>query len=109
MPLAMVVEDDQALRQLFGKALERAEFNVLLASNVRDAVALLADNTPEIAFIDVNMPGGLGTDVLGYIKSIPRLAQTKTVIVTAITRRRAESTLLGPTCFSSSRFPSWKC
>jgi DNA-binding response OmpR family regulator len=99
MPLALVVEDDLALRQLFGKALERAEFKVLLASNVRDAIALLADNTPDIAFIDVNMPGGLGTDVLGYIKSVPRLAQTRTVIVTANSQAESRVDDLGADLF----------
>ncbi len=99
MPLAMVVEDDPGLRLLFGKALERGDFNVLLASNSRDALTLLADNTPDIAFIDVNMPGGLGTDVLRYIKSTPHLSHTKTVIVTANTQAASHVDDLGADLF----------
>ncbi len=99
MPLALVVEDDHALRHLFGKALERAEFKVVLASNAADAIALLADQTPDIAFIDVNMPGGLGTDVLGHIKSMPRLAHTKTVVVTANTQAESHVDALGADLF----------
>ena len=43
MPLALVIEDDLGLRMLFGKALERADFKVLLASNCKDALTLLAE------------------------------------------------------------------
>ncbi len=99
MALAMVVEDDPGLRVLFGKALERAEFDVLLASNSKDALALLADHTPDIVFIDVNMPGGLGTDVLGHIKSTPRLSHTRTVVVTANTQAASRVDDLGADLF----------
>jgi len=95
MPLAMVIEDDLGLRTLFGKALERAEFKVLLAANSRDALDLLLDQRPDIAFIDVNLPGGLGTDVLRYIKSAPHLANTKTVVVTANTQAASQVDDLG--------------
>jgi CheY-like chemotaxis protein len=99
MPLALVVEDDIGLRVLYGKALERADFKVLLAANSTDAMALLADHVPDIAFIDVNLPGSLGTDVLSYIKSTPRLAHTKTVIVTANTQAASRADDLGADLF----------
>src|SRR5438105_2542792 len=99
MPLAMVVEDDFSLRTLFGKTLERADFSVMLAANSRDAMILLAEHSPDIAFIDVNMPGGLGTDVLSYIKSAPHLAHTKTVIVTANTQAASRADDLGEDLF----------
>src|SRR5439155_13525147 len=99
MPLAMVIEDDLGLRTLFGKALERADFKVLLASNTGDALTLLAEYTPDIAFIDVNMPGGLGTDVLNYIKSAPHLTHTKTVVVTANTQAASRADDLGADLF----------
>ena|SRR5689334_2157479 len=99
MPLAMVVEDDPGLRILFGKALERADFNVILAANTRDAMDLLADHSPDIAFLDVNMPGGLGTDVLSYIRSVPHLAHTKTVVVTANTQAASRADDLGADLF----------
>jgi CheY-like chemotaxis protein len=95
MPLAMVIEDDLGLRTLFGLALERADFKVILASNSKDALAMLAEHSPDIAFIDVNMPGGLGTDVLRHIKSAPHLADTKTVVVTANTQAADSAENLG--------------
>jgi two-component system KDP operon response regulator KdpE len=95
----MVIEDDQGLRLLFGKALEHANFKVLLAANVRDALELLADHTPDIAFIDVNMPGSLGTNVLSHLKSTPRLAKTRTVVVTANTQAASLAEDLGADLF----------
>ena len=85
MPLALVVDDDESIRTLFREVLQRNGFAVLTASNVNEAFVVLAAHTPDIAFIDVNMPERPGTHVLAYIKAIPRLDKTKTIMVTANT------------------------
>lgn len=85
MPLALVVDDDESVRLLFREVLQRSGFTVLTASSADEAFVMLANHTPDIAFIDVNMPSRPGTHVLAYIKSIPRLDKTKTVMVTANT------------------------
>ncbi len=85
MPLALVVDDDDSTRTLFREVLQRNGFTVLTAGNADDAFVALAKHTPDIAFIDVNMPARPGTHVLAYIKSVPRLDKTKTVMVTANT------------------------
>ena len=85
MPLALVVDDDENTRTLFREVLQRSGFVVLTASNVHEAFIVLAAHTPDIAFIDVNMPERPGTHVLAYIKAIPRLDKTRTIMVTANT------------------------
>jgi len=86
MVLALVVEDDENIRLLYREALERGGFTLLVAPNVNEAIKILDVHTPAIAFIDMNMPEHSGTEVLDYIKATPRLAGTKTVVVTANTR-----------------------
>ncbi len=85
-PLAMVIEDEEDIRQLFYDVLSRGGFDVLTAPNVDEAIKILETSTPEIMFVDVNMPGRLGTEVLAYVKGIPRFSATKTVVVTANTQ-----------------------
>ncbi len=86
MALALVVEDDENIRLLYREALERGGFTLLVAPNVKEAIKILDTYTPDIAFIDMNMPEHLGTEVLDFIRATPRLAGTKTVMVTANTR-----------------------
>src|SRR5262249_30573081 len=86
MPVAMIVEDDENIRLLYREALQRSGFTVMLAANVNQAIKLLGDNTPDIAFIDMNLPEHLGTEVLAHIRATPRLATVKTVMVPANTR-----------------------
>ncbi len=83
MALALVVEDDEDVRGLFSAALEEVGFVVLTSASVRQALKILESNTPDIAFIDLNLPERSGTEVLQYIKQTPRLSDTKAVIVTA--------------------------
>jgi len=86
MTLALVVEDDENIRVLYREALERGGFTLMVAPNVKEAIKILDAHTPDIAFIDMNMPEHPGTEVLAYIKATPRLAGIKTVVVTANTR-----------------------
>src|SRR5437868_14327769 len=95
MYLAMIVEDDQNIRALFRDALEHSGFKSVTAATPREAIALLASESPDIAFIDLNMPGGSGTEVLSFIKQTPRLAHTKTVVVTANPRAESQVEALG--------------
>ena len=53
------------------------------------AATLLRNYKPDIAFIDMNMPEHLGTEVLAHIRATPRLANVKTVMVTANTHADA--------------------
>jgi DNA-binding response OmpR family regulator len=99
MPIALVLEDDEIIRSLFRFALEHAEFTVLTAGSVNEAIQVLETQTPDIAFIDVNMPERPGTDLLAHIKATARFADIKTVVVTAQTRSESRVEELGADLF----------
>ncbi|MFQ3535525.1 MAG: response regulator [Aggregatilineales bacterium] len=83
MPTALVVEDDRDIRLLFSEALQSSGFSVITASTVAEAIALLADYTPNIAFIDMNLPEQLGTELVRYVRLQARFNAMKLVVVTA--------------------------
>src|SRR5258708_23735508 len=83
MPLALIVEDDEDVRLLFEAALSQDGCETLTASSAKEAIRLLGTYTPDIAFIDMNMPEFPGTLVLAHIRDTKRLSKTKTVVVTA--------------------------
>jgi CheY-like chemotaxis protein len=83
MPQALIVDDDEFIRLLFTDTLEMAHFDCITASTASDAIKKLQNVTPNIAFIDYNMPGGTGTQVIEFIRETPRLSSVKVVVVTA--------------------------
>ena len=91
MPMAMVVEDDEDVRALFEEALTQSGFETVCAASAKDAIKLLAKVTPDIAFIDMNMPEFPGTLVLAHIRDTPRLANIRTVVVTANDRSNSRA------------------
>src|ERR1700730_9852904 len=52
----LVVEDDEAVRMMLHEGLQRDEFEVVVASNVRDALRLIATETFDVLLSDLHMP-----------------------------------------------------
>jgi CheY-like chemotaxis protein len=99
MPTALVVEDDEHTRMLFHDALESVGFQTQTAVNVPDALELLKTFTPDIAFLDMNLPEHFGTEVLEHIKNTPHLSSVKTVLVTANANAEDRASDLGADLF----------
>ena|SRR5215468_7265383 len=95
MSLAMIVDDDEDIRFVFREILQRGGFDLVVAADADEAIQLLENHTPDVVFIDMNMPQRPGTDVLVHIHATPRLAQTKTVVVTANARAENKAAELG--------------
>jgi DNA-binding response OmpR family regulator len=52
----LVVEDDEAVRTMLHEGLQRDGFEVVVASNVRDALRLIATETFDVLLSDLHMP-----------------------------------------------------
>jgi CheY-like chemotaxis protein len=83
MPVALVLEDDKDIRVLFSEALRSKGFAVIAATTVAEAITLLADHSPDIAFVDLNLPEQSGTEFVRHVRAQPRFARMKVVVVTA--------------------------
>jgi DNA-binding response OmpR family regulator len=55
-PRILVVEDNEAVRMMLHEGLQRDEFEVVVASNVRDALKLIATETFDVLLSDLHMP-----------------------------------------------------
>ena len=81
MPTALVADDEPLLRERLGALLQRLwpELEIVAAArNGREAVELFDEHQPDVAFLDVHMPGMNGIEAA---RSIARRAQL--VFVTA--------------------------
>jgi two-component system response regulator AtoC len=60
----LIVDDESLTLRTLGRALDGENFEVLLAATGEEAVVSLAQNKPDVALVDVVLPGISGIDVL---------------------------------------------
>lgn len=83
-PRILVVEDDNAIRQIIAELLEEEGYRVECAVNGADALARLeASEAPALILLDLTMPVMDGWSFRETQRRDPRLALIPTVVVTA--------------------------
>ena len=63
-----VVDDDQSIRFVLEKALQREGFSVRCFASPREVLKALEEDAPQVLVSDIRMPGGSGIDLLGAVK-----------------------------------------
>ena len=79
-PSLLLVDDDDALRQVLARALEKRGFAVSTAPGVESALLLAQDNSPEYAVVDLKMSGPSGLVLVQRLKELD--AETRIVMLT---------------------------
>jgi DNA-binding response OmpR family regulator len=69
----LVVDDDPDLLSLVGFALSQSGFVVVKAADVPTALRVFAAETPDLAILDINLPGGSGFDICEAIRRQSRI------------------------------------
>ena len=82
-PRILVADDEPALLRLLEFVLGRRGYVIDGVSNGNAAVELLESNPPDLAILDVMMPGLDGYEVLKFIRSDEALASIPVVMLTA--------------------------
>ncbi len=72
MPLnrILVADDEESMRWVLSKALKRKGFAVDLAHDGRQALALIQENSYDLAILDIKMPGISGLDLLDRVREL---------------------------------------
>ena len=60
----LIVDDDEPFRNRLGRAMEKRDFEVVLAEGVQDAIALAEKNPPAYAVVDLKLLDGSGLDIV---------------------------------------------
>ena len=108
-PLALIVEDEKDLSDIFAEALQHADFATEVVRDGQLALNRLAEIVPALVLLDLHLPNVAGTDILKYIRQDERLAKTQVIVVTAdarsaeFLRTDAELVLVKPVRFSQLR------
>jgi len=96
-PTILVVDDDEHIRSLETKVLERQGYRVVQASDGNEAIKRLDDDGYAAVVLDLMMPHANGFDVLDHLAQTNPLLIGKTVIATAFVRE-AENARLHEVC-----------
>ena len=80
---ALVVEDDQATREMLRRLLIGDGWKTETAENGRVALELLKDRTPDLILLDLIMPEMDGFEFLAAIRDMPEYRNVPVVVVTA--------------------------
>jgi DNA-binding response OmpR family regulator len=83
MMKALVVDDNRQIADSLVQMLKFFDFESQAAYGARAALTALKNMTPSIVFLDLNMPGLTGFDVLSYLRREPRLAEVPVIVVTS--------------------------
>ncbi len=83
MDSALIVDDNRQIADSLAQMLSFYNVKAEVAYGARPALTLLKDFTPSLVFLDLNMPGLSGFDVLAFLKREPRLNKVPVIVVTS--------------------------
>ncbi|NEV64874.1 response regulator [Thiorhodococcus minor] len=81
----MIVDDSASLRQVVGIALKGAGYDVIEASDGKDALAKLTGQKIHLIVSDVNMPNMDGITLVQEVKKLPQYRFTPIMMLTTET------------------------
>ena len=79
----LIVEDHPTMREAMRLVLEGEGFDIDEASDGQTALAMVRDDPPDLVFLDMNIPGPSGADVLEALREDPSTADVRVIVVTA--------------------------
>lgn len=83
MITAVVIDDSIQMADSLCQMLTLLDIRAQAAYGARAAMVALNEVTPDIIFLDINMPALSGFEILAYLRREPRLYNVPVVIVTS--------------------------
>src|SRR3990167_9502264 len=81
----LIIDDEELIIKTLSKLLERSGFEILVAKNGQDALAMIEEESFDLIIADIRMPGINGIDTVKGIHDILQAKQLKKVPVIFIT------------------------
>lgn len=83
MSRVLIIEDEAAYGQILKDSFEKEKFEVVVFSDVRQAIAEIDKNRPDVILLDIMLPGGMnGFDLLEKIKANKLTKNIPVIVVT---------------------------
>jgi CheY-like chemotaxis protein len=82
-PLILIADDDEDILELVRLRLSRSGYETVVARNGAEAVTAAAEQTPDLALLDVSMPAMNGYEVTAALKADPATKDIPIILLTA--------------------------
>lgn len=69
-PIALIIDDEEPIRESLAGILEDEGFEVLMSSSGEEGIEIIRNDSPDLVFLDVCLTGIDGIEVLAQIKSL---------------------------------------
>ena len=101
----LICDDEPLLRELMRVALV-GDYAIEEAGSVAEAIDVAGDFRPDVALVDIMMPGGSGLDVVRHLGSDPALRHVRCVVISAFAAEtdRQEAKDAGASAFLAKPF-----
>jgi CheY-like chemotaxis protein len=86
----LIVEDDRQMAQSFASMFSVLGHNVAVCYGSRMAIQQLNEVIPDVIFMDINMPGVDGLEMLRFLRRDPVTTQVPVVIISAEDQETAQ-------------------
>jgi CheY-like chemotaxis protein len=80
---ALVIDDARETADSLCQMLSLLNVTAIPAYSPRAAILFLRDSLPDIIFLDINMPGLSGFEMLGYLRREPGLSDIPVCVITS--------------------------
>lgn len=105
-PNILVVDDEAISRRAITYSLEKAKLKSVGVEDPQTALTLLSENTFDLVFLDVDMPGMDGFELCTRLRNMPAHRKTPVIFVTSLNdfESRTSSTISGGNDFIAKPF-----
>ena len=79
----IVVEDEPEAAEMFAEMMRVSGFRVLQTYSSTPAIAMIANEKPDVVLLDVMMPDVSGLEVLRFMRRDPQLKDIPVIVVSA--------------------------
>jgi CheY-like chemotaxis protein len=80
----LIVEDHPTMREAMRLVLEHEGFEINVAADGQSALAMARSDPPDLMFLDMNLPGASGADILRELKADPQTSAIRVIVITAV-------------------------
>lgn len=88
-----LIEDNAVISQMYRMKFESEGFDVKLATNGENGIALVKDFSPDIILLDIQMPVMNGAEALKKIRKLDNAQETPVIILTNLGEEEAPKDL----------------
>ena len=83
MPRILLVEDNELIREMLCRRLTKRNFEVSIACDGREGIAMAQEQIPDLILMDVGLPEVNGCEATKILKASPATAAIPLIVLTA--------------------------